>query len=266
MCPQGLVGNAMPKDTLTLSLFGTFLDRTSEFADNVKLLRVCGMGEPLMNPHLSDMMAMGRERGCFGRIEVITNGILLTPAISESLCCSVDRIIISVNALDKMLADRVSYLYGVSGDSTIHVKTTYDVVSTPKKQDEFFALYGDICDEIQIEHVCPIWPRLPVGQDQQFRWGTKPIAHHVCPQIFKGLEVQANGDVIPCCVDWERINLLGNIATDLLVDIWNGRKLRVLRESHLHGEKGQTAPCRDCRMNDYCETDNLDELLRATDE
>ena len=80
----------------------------------------------------------------------------------------------------------------------------------------------------------------------------------ICAQIFKGIQVQADGEVVPCCVDWERVNVLGNINKNSLFEIWNGERLRKLWIKHLNGNKGKLEPCKDCTMNDYCEVDNID--------
>ena len=87
-------------------------------------------------------------------------------------------------------------------------------------------------------------------------WG--PVKHYICPQIFKGVQVQADGEVVPCCVDWKRVNVLGNIKVDSLYEIWNSEKLRRLQIEHLVGNKSKIEPCKDCTMNDYCEVDNID--------
>ena len=80
----------------------------------------------------------------------------------------------------------------------------------------------------------------------------------VCPQIFKGLQVQADGEVVPCCVDWKRVNILSNINTESFKDIWNSARLSEFRIKHLKGYKSKMNPCKDCNMNDSCEYDNID--------
>ena len=88
--------------------------------------------------------------------------------------------------------------------------------------------------------------------------GGEVTERRVCVQIFKSLQVQAGGQVLPCCVDWKRINVLGNINKNSLFEIWNGEKLRKLQIEHLKGNKGKIEPCKDCTMNDYCDPDNID--------
>ena len=59
---------------------------------------------------------------------------------------------------------------------------------------------------------------------EKHRFRKKVLQYQVCVQIFKSLHIHANGNVIRCCVDCNRVNLLGNMTEDSLFDIWNGRK------------------------------------------
>jgi radical SAM protein with 4Fe4S-binding SPASM domain len=106
-----------------------------------------------------------------------------------------------------------------------------------------------------------MWPQLHTQySSNEFRWGNVSVtSRQICAQIFKGVQVQADGEVVPCCVDWKRVNLLGNINTESLIEIWNGSKLRNLQLEHLSGNKKNLEPCKDCTMNDYCEVDNIDQ-------
>ena len=93
------------------------------------------------------------------------------------------------------------------------------------------------------------------------RWDKDLGVRKVCVQIFKGLQICADGDVVPCCVDWERVNLLGNIKDIPFNELWAGQQLKDLQNGHLCGNKDKISPCSDCTMNDYGEPDNLDSLL-----
>ena len=84
-----------------------------------------------------------------------------------------------------------------------------------------------------------------------------------CPQIFKSLQVNANGVVVPCCIDWSAKNNLGNIDSEKLVDIWEGEKLKELRLKHLRNERSSFLPCSQCTMNEFSEYDSIDSELEA---
>jgi len=69
--------------------------------------------------------------------------------------------------------------------------------------------------------------------------------------------VNANGDVVPCCVDFKRVNNLGNVFLENLVDIWRGKKLEEIRKIHLMGEGGSISPCNGCSYY-QSDVDNID--------
>jgi radical SAM protein with 4Fe4S-binding SPASM domain len=112
-----------------------------------------------------------------------------------------------------------------------------------------------------------MWPGLESAYKLKSRWeDEEAVQRLVCVQIFKGVQIQANGDVVPCCVDWERVNLLGNIKDTKLTKIWHSDKLKKLQITHLRGKKNTIKPCCNCVMNDTCDPDNIDndrlDLLR----
>ena len=120
---------------------------------------------------------------------------------------------------------------------------------------------------MNVEHIVPLWPKLNISETltpllkKKSRWDKDFNERQVCVQIFKGLQVCANGDVVPCCVDWERVNLLGNINNTSFDELWIGQQLKDLQNQHLCGNKNKISPCSDCTMNDYSEPDNLDSLM-----
>ena len=121
-------------------------------------------------------------------------------------------------------------------------------------------MFGGCCDEIYIEKLVPMWPQLDIPyRPDEFRYGGKLTKRQVCVQIFKGVQVQADGAVVPCCVDWKRINVIGDITKNSLSEVWKGEKLRKLQIEHLLGNKNNIEPCKDCTMNDYCDLDNIDQ-------
>jgi len=273
-CPVGIEDQSLTKDMMPLALFEKMVCDIAGFEKRVKLLRFCGNGEPLMNKDIIKMLKQAKEQNSADRIEMLTNGILLSPDLTTLLPRYLDRIIISIEGLSsddyksicstKIRFEKLLYhldaLFASKGDCKIHIKVHHEAVVTKEKEDFFYSTFRKRCDEIFIEKLVPMWPQLDsVHFAHEFRWSEDAVINRkVCAQIFKGVQVQANGEVVPCCVDWKRVNVLGNINNVSLSEIWNGDKLRQLQIRHLSGRKGFTEPCKDCTMNDYCEYDNID--------
>ena len=273
-CPQGVDGNKLKKSVMSFKLFKKLIDDLSAFPDTIRLLRICGNGEPLINKNIVKMLQYAQDKKVAKRTELVTNGILLIADLIENLPRLLDRIIISIEGLCaedyqrvcgarinfRNLLDSLNNLYSRKGECVIHIKIFDDAVPRRSRKTTFLNMFGDRCDEIYIEKIVPLWPQLDIAWScNDFRWGGRELLkRRVCAQMFKGLQVWADGEVAPCCVDWRRVNVLGNIGKDSLYEIWNGEKLRKLQVEHLMGNKSKTEPCKDCTMNDYSEIDNVD--------
>jgi radical SAM protein with 4Fe4S-binding SPASM domain len=278
-CPQ--TTGKMKKDNMSLELFKQGIDQIKEFKNPIKMLRVCGNGEPLLNPQIVEMLEYANASKVFEKIELVTNGIRLNEDLAKKLPLYCNRIIVSIEGLsgsdyEAMAGKSINFidlvrniviLYQNRSNCKIMVKIANEAVKIESKQKLFYQLFGNICNEIYIENLVPMWPGLESMYKLKSRWqDVEATKRQVCVQIFKGIQIQANGDVVPCCVDWERVNLLGNIKNTRLTKIWHSDKLKKLQLTHLKGKKNTFKPCQDCTMNDSCDPDNIDndrlDLLR----
>ncbi|RLA97149.1 MAG: hypothetical protein DRG83_16350 [Deltaproteobacteria bacterium] len=273
-CPHG-VGDQkkFKKSLMSNKLFRKLIDDLSVFPQKIKLLRICGNGEPLMNKDIIQMLQYPGIRKVVDKVELVTNGTLLNSSLIENLPRFLDRIIISVEGLSaqdykrisdvtinfKEFLEKIAALYAAKGKCTLHIKIPSEAIKSNKDKEIFFDLFNDRCDEIYIENLVPMWPEYSIKHaKKEFRWGGQISHRRVCPQIFKSVQVQADGEVVPCCVDWNRVNLIGDITKNSLFEIWNGEKIRALQIQHLMGNKNKIEPCNNCTMNDYCEIDDID--------
>tara|TARA_B100000315_G_scaffold230753_1_gene241457 strand:+ start:41 stop:1060 length:1020 start_codon:yes stop_codon:yes gene_type:complete len=277
-CPHGSQSgrDGLKMDIMPLELGKKLIDDIAVFPDKIKLLRVCGTGEPLTNKNIVELLEYANKMEIAEKIEMVTNGIKLTPELSRQLPRFANRIIISIEGLSseeykrvtrinvnlEKLIDNLKIIYNHRGTCTLAIKTVGHVTQSESKQKKFFDMFGNICDEIYIEQLVPMWPDLDSEYELKSRWGDDQVINkRVCPQIFKGLQVQADGEVVPCCVDWKRVNVIGNITTESFKDVWNGTQLSEFRKAHLKGEKDKIDPCKDCTMNDSCEYDDIDPYI-----
>jgi cyclic pyranopterin phosphate synthase len=150
-------------------------------------------------------------------------------------------------------------LYKHRGNCIIHLKIHHQAVSNRHQKEQFFRTFGDVADEIYIENLIPMWPQFKSQHAvDRFRYGGQFVPKKVCVQMFKGFQIQANGECVPCCVDWKRVNVIGNINKGSIRDVWEGKKLKSLRTAHLKGKRREIEPCQSCTMNDFNEIDNID--------
>ncbi|MFA5374523.1 MAG: radical SAM/SPASM domain-containing protein [Dehalococcoidia bacterium] len=67
----------------------------------------------------------------------------------------------------------------------------------------------------------------------------------MCTLPWEVMTVAWNGDVLPCCYDYNGRYVLGNMGSQPLADIWNGEKIQAIRKEFI--ENRVTNPlCRNC--------------------
>lgn len=263
--------------------FRKLLFDLQNFDTKIRLVRICGQGEPTINKRLAGFLKELYESGVTEKVELVTNGSLLRGEIIESIAKYVTRVVISVEALSgpgyqELVGSKIKFdtvvnnirqMYANKGQCTVHVKIPNISVKLEEEKEQFFALFEKISDEMNIENIVPLWPELELAgtlapqiqNKEKTRWNKNWEGKKVCIQIFKGLQVCADGDVVPCCVDWDRVNLLGNINQTPLKKLWLGHQMKELQNEHLRGNKDKISPCAGCTMNDYSDVDNLDCLI-----
>lgn len=276
-CPQHTGRGEFPTFNMNLKTFQKTLDDISTFNTKPSLMRFCGIGDPLFNKEISEIIKMVSASNVVQRTEVITNGILLNDERINTFSEHLGRIIISVEGLsesdystfslrkinfDKFVSNIKKFYETKERKCKIHVKIHNAAVITPERKKRFFEIFESISDEIFIENLVDLWPekKSNLGVDAGHRFESSPPPEaKVCPQIFKSMQVNADGRVLPCCVDWKSMNVIGDIKKNSLKDIWHGGTLKELQKKHLLGERGTFSPCKGCKHNEFSEKDNLDE-------
>lgn len=280
-CPQHTGKGEFPKYNMSVETFQKTLVDIANFPHKPSLMRFCGIGDPLFNKNISELIILASDANVVRRTELITNGILLNDRLIESFSRYLGRIVISVEGLSasdyadftlrKMdfpaFIENITKLYQFSNRSCIiHIKIHNQAVLTEERKRMFFETFGPICDEIYIENLVDLWPErtsnLGINAGHRFE-STKPRESKVCPQIFKSLQINADGRVLPCCVDWKSMNVLGNLKENSLKEIWLGNSLRDLQRKHLQGLRHTFSPCKGCNHNEYSEKDHLDDQADA---
>lgn len=268
------------KMCMDYDLFRKVIDDLKKFPEPLKMLRLAANGEPLLNKRLPEMIEYARG-GVTEWIEFVSNASLLTPELNRKLVSAgLDRIRISIEGIgeeqyyemsgvkidwNKFVAN-IKDLYEHKGNCEIYIKTVDAAVDTEEKREKFFSTFGDICDKISIEHVIPIW----TGYDeiyQDFDIETAEGLHghavkelDVCPFPFYSFVINPDGEVTVCCNDWERKISMGNVTSESVYDIWNGKKYHNFLLGMLEKGRKENHPvgCAKCQYPCFDAVDDLD--------
>ena len=259
---------------MDFDLYKKIIDDCQEFPEKIKFLRLYKEGEPLVNKRLPEMIEYARKSGKFETIDFTTNGTLLHPELNRKLIdAGLSRINISVEALDARgykeisgveldydrFIDNIRDLYEHRGNCRIFIKTMADNIDRDIEQ-RFYGLFGDICDEIAIEHIANCWPGFENTTEQvNVYHGEGYKEYVVCPRIFYIITVNANGTVSHCIVDWNYKGIIGDARKQSIVDIWNSKEYQDIRLAHLNCRRREITLCKDCMEIESAAVDNIDE-------
>lgn len=262
---------------MEFELFEKIVEDLKKFPQPLKVLRMYKEGEPLLNKNLEKMIKHAKDSGVCERIDFTTNGSMLNPTRNKLLVdAGLDAIIISVEGINEKqyyetsgvhinfneYVENIRHLYKNKGNCRVHIKTT-DMNINESNETEFYSIFGDICDEISIDKITPIWSDVDISDiKQDFKKGiynNEIQANKVCPYVFYSLTINSDGSVSSCFMDWQHKNILGNVREKSFYDIWNSKELFELRKSHLEGNLSKYDICKDCGQLKFGMADNIDE-------
>ena len=181
--------------------------------------------------------------------------------------------------------DQLKYFYSIKNRKCkLHIKIHNSAVQSSDRIQKFYEIFNCISDEIYIERSCQFAVKYQkrnsseeefissikkeinihrlisnLGLDSGHRFDGNVIKKRkVCAQIFKSIQINHDGKILPCCIDLKVINVIGDINSNSLISIWNGKPMNDLRVKHLAGQRDKIDPCSGCTMNEESDVDNID--------
>lgn len=280
-CAIQYSGRSLPfqKMCMEYDLFEKIIQDLKRFPDKLKMLRLAGNGEPLMNKQLPEMIRLAAKEKVAEHIEIVSNASLLNQDLNRRLVdAGLNRIRISIEGVDaaqyyamsgvkldwNQFVDNITDLYEHKGNLEIYIKTVDSAVPDETSKQQFLDTFGNICDKIFIEHVIPVWADYDEIKDDFAIEHAEGLHGHaikdveVCPFPFYSCIIHPDGEVDVCCSDWERKISMGSAKTKSIYDIWNGEKYRNFLLEMLGGGRKKITGCQKCDYPSYDAVDDLD--------
>lgn len=250
--------------------------------DKIKIIRLIGNGEPLANKRIADMVRVLHDKKFADRIEITTNGSLLTHEMADQLIdAGLTRLLISVQGVNaetykkvcgyninfEKFVEQISYFYEKSrGKCTVFAKTVNIALKNQEEIDTFYKIFEPITDAVNIENVIQACEDVDYSalineeEEKKTRYGNELKRKICCDTLFMYMNIHANGDV-DCCGCIYPPRFIGNIYKTPIADLWNGEEHRKLMIAHLKGQRFQDPVCSRCSSIEHYngfEADNLD--------
>ena len=262
-----------------MEIYRKFVDELTEMG-GTKAFHFAGYGEPLLHPDIIEMVRYAKEKQVAEAVDIVTNGVLLTEKMVHGLVdAGLDRLRISLQGLDAMRYEEMCeakidfekflqmlrYLYAHRERMKVYLKIL-DVELEGHSEADFIRMFGAYADEIAVEHLVPI--ATEIDYEKEFKQesfdstmgGVAVQEAEICPQAFYFLQINPDGDLLPCCMS-EKPIVAGNILQQHLRDIWTGSVLQEFRRKQLQRRKSEYPVCRKCTQYRYglWPEDNIDD-------
>jgi radical SAM protein with 4Fe4S-binding SPASM domain len=255
------------KRLMDLDLYKKCIDDISKFPQKIKVLRFAGMGEPLLHPHIVEMVDYANKKGITEKIEILTNASKLDYKMSDDLIrAGLGRLYVSLQGLTSEkylevcgykldfseLLDKLMYFYDMRGETKLHIKIMDYALDSLEDKVKFYELFGNISDSLGIEYASPIYPYVDydkvLGDKEKIttQFGLPILDIKVCPHPFYRVFLLPDGKITPC-FSMEYPEIIGDINKKSVVDIWNGGKLRKFRCKMFNGREFNKV-CSKCQI------------------
>lgn len=269
-CNQSTEAGIADARVLSWDDFMFLADQIQEMAeagkDRIKVIRMIGNGEPLLNKRLPEMVAYIKKNNFADRIEVTTNGSLLSHEMSDGLIeAGLTRLLISVQGTtneayqrvcnydldyDKFV-EQIEYFYNRKKECNVFIKTVDIALDGEEDRDRFFKIFCPISDATGVEKIiraCADVDYHEIASGDlagETRYGTPLTGKLCCDTLFMYMNVHSNGDVDCCGCKYPPL-YIGNIYKDSLKELWNGKRHREIMIKHLEGKRKTLPLCADC--------------------
>lgn len=249
------------------------VDDIRDTGERIKMLRFAAIGEPLLHPQIAEMVAYARQSGIAASVDIVTNGSLLTRELSDRLIdAGLSKLRISLEGLSSEeyrehtsvavdfgdLVDNIRYFYERSQGTrtTMYIKIIDYMVQSKEQQDRFRELFSPMTHSIAIEHLTPTIEEIDYDKVSHGMKTDKPqngtvlLESQICSQPFYMMQVNPDGNVVPCC-SMKYPCVLGNVKEESLQGIWLGEKYRNFQRNMLDGVDRAAEVCGKCTLYRY---------------
>ena len=235
---------------MDFDLFAKIVDECA--ALGITHVRVHNYGEPFLDKQLVEKVRYAKSKG-IKEVGMISNGSLITEEIAAGMIdAGLDAINISVDAAGKEVFERtrlnLEYDTVINNIRTLarlrkergrtHPKLILSFVRQDNSADEqaFIDEWSKVADKVHITDLHNWAGTLNAKSDVQYP----------CYRLWLTFTVLWDGRVSLCCADFDGRNVLGDLRTSTIQEIWNSPLYRAARRQHL--ETGGPEICRSCDL------------------
>lgn len=243
---------------MDFSVYRKVIDDAAAQGWHLKAIIFAGHGEPLLHRQIADMVAYAKEKRIADRIEIVTNGSLLTRELSDALIAAgLDRLRISLQGVSaqayqetsgvsidfEQFVEQIRYFYLNKTVTDVYIKIIDVAMKGTGDKEKFEQIFQSVADTVAIEYAIPFVPEIDLKHISGKNKQGCAVHASTCSMPFYMLVVYPNGDVLPCC-STEIPEVFGNIMETDLGRIWNSEKRTEFLLRQLDGVKSVPVCCK----------------------
>ena len=247
-CPRDEMHRA--QGVMSFELFRKIVDECVDLG--ITHVRVHNYGEPFVDRRLVDKVRYAKQKG-IKEVGMISNGSLITEAVARGMIeAGLDAINISVDASGKEVFE--STRIGLKYDKVIAnieglIRIRAEMGRRRPKLILSFVRQNNSADEQAfIEHWRKVADKIHITELHNWAGtlNTESDVNYPCYRPWLTFTVLWDGRVSLCCADFDGRNVLGDLNTSSIREIWNAEPYVNARRQHL--ESGGPDICRSCDL------------------
>lgn len=269
------------KQFMNMDIYKKAVDDISEFDSQIKALIFSGHGEPLLNKNIAEMVRYAKDKDIAQRIEIVTNGSLLTHKMSDALIdAGLDRLRVSLQGITSEkyksisdveldideLRENLEYFCSRKKNTEVYVKIMDISMDSEDDFGRFKEMFKTACDISAVEYAIPFVNEIDYSQvgklSEKCKQGNVGRSN-ICSMPFYMMVIYPDGTVAPCCSTSLPLTY-GNVMDTSLKSIWEGKVINEFLLNQLSGVQNINV-CRECSVPGFG-LQNGDYLDGARDE
>lgn len=255
-----------PKGVMNYKTFKYLLDKITSETRQYKYVSFAGMGAPLLNPEIVDMVWYCNVKKL--KPLIVTNGLCLTDDKFERLQkAGLYSIRVSFHGADP---EGYCKLHGVSFNEFMRAYRNVCMASALRKKTKLLLTFVVVpgVNDAPVEK----WMTMFDGLADLYEvWQAHNWVDHfdyrqiqdrklmTCGRVMNGpLQVQVDGTVNACCFDWDGKLIYGDLITQSLKEIFSSDEYARIKTAHQTGDYADTGLiCENCDQRNSIKKDIL---------
>lgn len=244
------------KGVMPDALFEKIIIEHSSSVDNPKLIFPASIGEPFLDHRFFDRVTFARQ--FYSEIATFTNATMLSKEVFlKYVQCGGTELMLTLHGFTEKMHSFITRtaFYHTVRSNIEKIAETNNCLGTPITL--FLDIYADNSDECMkyIAQMTDLGIKAHrVDLEKTHNWGgiikqySRKATHDKCPRIYEQFGVLYNGTVVPCCIDYEGVYVLGNAYNKSLKDIFSSIKYKQLTLLEARGLIRNNTLCSFCNI------------------